>query len=192
MKKGWNSKKIKLKTYEKEPVKIVSDAMIATKGIGDGRGIPLTIIDTSLRNDFEQLVKAHKQIDLGDVETAWSKPSKNIDIINLMLFFKKPSEVVLILEFDLPRKSMIVDKIVQSQALYIQLGKEGDRLGNTIDSPRILVEVQSRYFKQEWNKILRTVIQKDLQSRGVKKKQLKEASKKIIEEWRNLDYFRMK
>lgn len=192
MKKGWNKKKFKLKNYEKEPVPIISDAMIATKGIGDGRGIPLIIIDTSLRSDFEQLVKAHKHINLGDVKTVWSKPSKNKDMINLMLFFKKPSEVVLILEFDMPRKSMIVDKIVQSQALYIQPGSEGDRIGNTMDNPRILVEVQSRQFRKEWNKILNKVIQKDLRLRGVKRKYLKEASKEVIKEWRSLDYFRMK
>ncbi|GAB6098133.1 hypothetical protein JCM16358_00120 [Halanaerocella petrolearia] len=192
MKQNWNKQKIELNEHEKEPLEIISDGMIMTKGVGNGRGIPIVIVDSSLREDFEQLVKAHKQMNLGDVKSFWAKESKTDRNIMLILFFKKPSEVVIILEFEMPEQGMLVDKIVQSQALYIQPGKEGDSISNTNDNPKILAEIPSRNFREEWEKIWVEILKQDFKKRGLKRGKAEEASEKFIEEMRELDYWRMK
>lgn len=60
---------------EAEAVPVVADAGIATVGVGDGRMIPLLILDTSQRPDIEDMVKAHHAVDgQGDVKAQWGTP----------------------------------------------------------------------------------------------------------------------
>ena len=56
---------------EARPVRIVWDAAIATTIIGDGRLIPLLIIDASERPDVSELVRIHKHLPPGDVICQW-------------------------------------------------------------------------------------------------------------------------
>ena len=152
----WQKKEILIRNRaEKEPVPIVSDAAVATQGTADGRLIPVLIIDTSFRPDIEDMIRAHKHIGAGDAQSAWSIPSRfNIDRIFLILTVLKPSRCVIIVEFNIVRQGGVVDQIIHAQGVYIQPGKEGDRLSTTIDHDRLLVEVPSKHFRNEWNKIL--------------------------------------
>lgn len=83
---------------EKEPVPIVSDAAVTTRVLADGRIIPVLIINTSLRPDIEDMIRAHKHIGAGDVKSAWSIPSRfDKSRISLVLTIIKPSRCVIIL-----------------------------------------------------------------------------------------------
>ncbi len=63
---------------EAEPVPIVADAGIATVAVGDGRMIPLLILDTSRRPDIEDMVKAHHALEgQGDVKAQWGRPIRS-------------------------------------------------------------------------------------------------------------------
>lgn len=177
---------------EKEPVPIVSDAAVATRGLADGRIIPVLIIDTSLRPDIEDMIRAHNHIGAGGAKSAWSIPSRfDKSKIFLVLTMVKPSRCVIILEFNIARQGGVVDQIIHAQGLYIQSGKEGDRFASTIDNERILVEVPSRHFRKEWDDILRKATIKDFQRKGLSRNDAKKATKGFIKEWRKFGSRRM-
>ena len=52
-------------------VQVVGDAAIAASPFVEGRLVPLVIVDTSGRPDLEELVRVHKHLPPGDVETQW-------------------------------------------------------------------------------------------------------------------------
>lgn len=177
---------------EKKPVPIVSDAAVATRGTADGRIIPVLIIDTSLRPDIEDMVRAHRHFGSGDAKSVWSITSRfNIDRISLILTIIKPSRCVFIVEFDIVRQGGVVDQIIHAQGVYIQPGKKGDRLSTTIDNDRILIEVPSRHFRDDWTKILHKALSKDFKRKGLSRSDSKNAATSFIKEWREFGSKRM-
>lgn len=178
---------------EKTPVPIVSDAAVASVGIGDGRLLPVLIIDSSSRPDIEDMVKAHKHLGSGDADTIWLKRSKQKDEkIGLAIIITKPSRCVILLEFDILNQGSLVDLIVHSRGLYLQCGRKGDRLFSTIAEDRILVEVPSINFQQEWNKLLHDTLTRDFRKQGYKKHEAKKLSEEVVQAWRDFGGFRMK
>jgi hypothetical protein len=47
---------------EKEALRIVADGAIASRGVGEGRLIPLVILDTSSRPDVEEYIRPHQYV----------------------------------------------------------------------------------------------------------------------------------
>lgn len=125
---------------EAEAVAVVADAGIATVGVGDGRMIPLLILDTSKRPDIEDMVKAHHAMDgQGDVKAQWGRPDTFFDkgMVSLILTFEKPSYSLIILRLDIGKYGGLVDQIIRSQGVYIQPGRPGDRLSTTFGNVRV-------------------------------------------------------
>ena len=181
---------------EAEPVPIAADAGIATVTVGDGRMIPLLILDTSRRPDIEDMVNAHHHIEgQGDVKAGWGRPDTFFDagIVSLILTFEKPSHCIIILRFDIGKYGGLVDQIIRSQGLYIQPGRAGDRLITTFDNPRVLVEVPSREFQPEWDRMLRKAMRKRFQrEHGMSRAEAKLATEKYITDWRDLSSKRIR
>lgn len=181
---------------EAEAVPVVADAGIATVGVGDGRMIPLLILDTSRRPDIEDMVKAHHAMDgQGDVKAQWGRPDTLFDkgLVSLILTFEKPSYCLIILRLDIGKYGGLVDQIIRSQGLYIQPGRPGDRLSTTFDNPRVLAEVPSREFQPEWDRMLRKAMRKRFQrEHGMGRSEAKLATERFISEWRDLSSKRIK
>jgi len=82
MKNKWQKKFIKLPNdVSQEPVSIIADGSIATVHFGDGRNIPVLIIDTAKRPDIVDLVKAQQEQPPGDVKSTWVRLSKSKNLI---------------------------------------------------------------------------------------------------------------
>lgn len=178
---------------EMNPVPIVSDAAMMTRGIADGRLLPLIILDTSERSDIEDMIRAHEHFGPGDVQSYWAAPSLfDRKRVRLVLKVTKPSLCVIVLEFEIVRQGVIVEQIIQSQGIYIQAGRPGDRLRTTFDHPRILAEVPSREFQPEWDRMLRKALVKDYRRRGLSRGAAKDATDGFLAEWRDLTSRRMK
>lgn len=189
----WHRGKITLSNpIEKVPLKLVSDAAMANALVADGRLIPVLLVDTSSRPDIENLVKVHDYIRPGDVESRWGRLPDKQDTFCLVLSFKRPSECTAILEFDILKQGGIVDQIMLCQALYLQCAREGEKLLNTLDRERILVEVPSRQVEREWNNILFKALETDGRRKGLSKKEAKEYSDTVVKEWRKLVELRAK
>lgn len=189
----WRRKPIPLRHMdEAKPVPIVSDALMATCGLADGRLIPLFILDTSERPDIDDMIQAHRHLGGGDVRSAWGRPARfEKSKIRLILTVVKPSQCVTILEFDVARQGGVVDQIVQAQGLYLQGGRPGDRLASTLDNDRILVEVPSREFRPEWEHIHRKVLIEDYRHHGLSRSEAKNAADSFLKTWRELTSKRM-
>ena len=178
---------------ERTPVPIISDAAISSIGVAEGRLLPLVIIDTSSRPDVEDVIKAHKYLGPGDAESIWIKPSgRDASQIGLVLSFLKPSRCIVLLEFDIASMGNLVDLIVRNRGLYLQPGRAGDRLKASMDKERILVEVPSKGFLEEWDTIYHKAIEAELRKRGFKKHEAKRMSKETIASLREIGAFRMR
>ena len=197
MKNKWHRVAVSIQhPVEAEPVPVVTDGSIATVAVGDGRMIPLLILDTSKRPDIEDMVKAHHHMgSQGDVTSVWGRPDRffHTGIVRLLLTFERPSRCQVLLQFDIIKYGGLVDNIILSQGLYIQPGRPGDRLRTTYGNPRILAEVPSRKFQPEWNNMLRKALRKLFRrEHGMSRAKAKHATEKYIDQWRDLVSVRIK
>jgi hypothetical protein len=64
--------KKRIQTLHQNPVPIVADAAIATEWMGDGRLIPLIIVDTTDRLDLEEFIRIHQYASPGDAGSQWA------------------------------------------------------------------------------------------------------------------------
>lgn len=193
MKNKWHRTDIALPNLESaKPVPIVGDGAIATVILGEGRMIPVVIIDTSQRSDVEDLVKAQKQQTPGDVQSQWARLSHSKRYIALLLTFKRPSNILLILEFDIVKQGILIEFILTTKALYIQPGRNGDRLSSTLDNERILVEVPELGFREEWRKIWHKELEKHFRKEGLKRGEAREAAKTVMSQLYEISIFRMR
>lgn len=177
---------------EASPVKIVSDAAISTRGTVEGKLIPLLIIDTSDRPDIEELVRVHEKQHIGDVVCQWGQLTGEKEKIALYLYFQRPIELVMILQFDIVRQGILVDQAITSRAIYIQPGRDGDRFASTIDNQRILLEIPDTGFQPEWERLYFKHIASDMRNKGLNRQQAKQAAQDMLNELRGFGKFRMK
>lgn len=177
---------------ERRPVPIVGDAAIAAAPIGDGRLIPLLIIDTSDRADLAELIRIHEHLPPGDVDIQWGIRPGSSGRVALFLSFKKPIEAVAILEFDIITQGILIDQILAANVLYLQSGRPGDRLVTTLDAPRIFVEVPDTGFRKDWDKMFRKRLTRSMKIQGLRSQQARKAAAEAIELMRTLGRVRMK
>ena len=173
-------------------VPIVGDAAIATPILGEGRLIPVLIIDTSDRPDIDDLVQALQRPPSGDVTSQWGRRHWHKKTVALILTFERPSKVVVILEFDVTEQGILVDSILTAKALFLQPGQKGHRLSTTLESPRILVEVPTRGMKAEWDKLWPMALAKKLKKMGLKRQDAKKGASKAISLMREVEGLRMR
>lgn len=173
-------------------VPIVSDAAIATKGVGEGRLIPLVIIDTSNHKHVEDMVKAHENLSPGDAETTWGWQAGSKDSVSLIIDFKKPIETTINLKFNIIHQGGLVDLILNSKALYLQPGRQGDRLHSTMDNPRILIEIPDMGFKSVWVDKWKKTTFRQLRNHGLSRTEARKGSQELIDQLRETFSFRFK
>lgn len=190
---NWTKQTIPItNALEKDPVPIVWDAAVACRGVGDGRMLPLLIIDTSRRPDIETMILAHKQTGPGDVSSSWSIPSRfDKSRVCLVLVQTKPSHCVIILEFNVQEQGGILDQIIQAQGVYLQPGRPGDRLANTLNKEKILVEVPSKQFRSEWDQIFRKQLRKKFRGEGLSRLEARSSTEAFLKDWRQFGSLRM-
>lgn len=172
---------------EKDALRIVADGAIAHPGIGEGRLIPLVIVDTSARPDLEEFIRVHQFVSAGDVKCQWGQVIGHEDTVALILSFSRPSELVAIVEFDLERNhGVLVEQVLSAKALYIQAGREGDRLKHDVNLPKVILEVPDLGFRSFWDKIHSRYATAQMRERGLNRADAKRAAKQAIEELRKL------
>jgi len=175
-----------------EIVDMVSNASVASENAGDGRNIALVIVDTTNRPDIEALVNNHNYYGQGEVATQWARFGRNKNMIGLHLEFIKPSKCNVLLNFDITKSGALVDLIISSQALYIQPGKPGDRLSNTLGADKIMIEVPSSNFREEWEAIYLTQMTKYFKNKQrVSRRKAEKMAESFIDKMKILDEIRM-
>ena len=175
---------------ESHPVPIIADGAIATVLWGEGRMIPVLILDTSIRPDIENFITSQYWAEMvGDTESSWSfkKRVRSLPRPILLLNFSKPSQCLLMIEFDIPRQGVLVDQILWSHGVYLQPGRPGDRLATTLKNPRIIVEVPpNEIFRGEFENVYRKAIFRHLRSEGMSRAHAKQAVNMYLRKQRDV------
>jgi len=61
-------------------------------------------------------------------------------------FFQRPSELIVVIDFDIVKQGILVDQILTSKGLYIQAGRDGDRFKTKPDAKKIIIEIPDTGF----------------------------------------------
>ena len=150
-------------------LEIVSDASITSLHIANGKNIPLIIVNTIAYPQIERAIIAHTSVQNGHISTIWGK-STDERFITLQFTLVDPVPIQFFVAFNIEKQGGLVDLIIHSQLLYIQPGKTKDRLLNSMDSPRLMIEVPSSHFLSEWQLIFQHVMTKHFRGMGLNKK----------------------
>jgi hypothetical protein len=177
---------------EAQVVPIVGDAAIAAVGVGHGRLIPLIIVDMTNRPDLAEVIEAQLHLPAGDVVVQWGSLPKRHDHIALILRFLRPTERVAIIEFDIARQGIVVEHILQSNGLYIQAGKVGDRLKHDLSRPRMLIEVPDTGIRASWDQLYFDAVVKRARKEGLGRRDAKDVARKTLGQIREVAKFRMR
>jgi len=181
-----------MQTLRERPVPIVADAGIAMERRGDGRLIPLVILDTTDRLDLEEFIRIHQYTGPGDADSQWATLEDSSGRVALVLTFKKPMEITAVLVFDPVKQGGLVDQIIHSKGLYIQAGREGDRLIKNPDAPKVIVEIPDTGFAGVWNEIFFRAVVQRMRQEGLTRREAKQAARLYITNWRKFGSFRIK
>ena len=174
-------------------LRIVADGAIAHPGTGEGRMIPLVILDTSERPDVAELIRIHEHFGAGDVQSQWGQLLGHDETAALFLAFSRPATLNMIIEFELRRHhGVLVEQVMGTKALYIQAGREGDRLKHDVNKQKVILEVpDNEESRKVWEKIYLKYNVAEMRKRGLSRAAAKRAAKGSVEELRKFWKFRM-
>ena len=153
--------------------------------------IPLVIFDAEVSPALAELVRVHQHLAPGDVDCQWGQLHTAGKPVTLVLKFKRPMELMAVLAFELDKYGGFVDQIITAKTLYLQAGKEGDRLKYKIDEPKIYVEVPDINFKPIWDDLFYRSAFRRMKASGLGRQQAKRAAQQYIDEWRKLGLVRV-
>ena len=165
-------------------VPLVGDGAVASFGVGDGRMIPVLIVDCTNKAELLDIIHAHSESHTGDVVTSWGWPRWRSDRVYLIIKFTKPSELEVGIIFNLKEHSAVVQGILQVNAIYLQPSESGMNVADGLMEPKIIVEIPDTDFLPRWNKIYRKHLIKDYKKDGLSNRQAKEASSLHMERMR--------
>ncbi len=173
-------------------VPIVSDGAIATYAIGDGRMIPVLIVDCTEKVELRDHIYAHEESEAGDVTVTWATLKRDKAKVALLLEFSKPSVLEVVLQFNIKNQGGLVDGILHSNALYLQPADSGMKVAEGLGKPKILVEIPDTGFLPDWEKLYTHFLVKRFKRSGLSKKDAINAAKEHKSELRELWCRRMR
>lgn len=172
-------------------IPIVSNALIIQKNFAGGRPIPLVIIDTTEHPEVSRAIELHVGTNQGEVDFTWGR-TKDSKYVTLVVEAISPVELKYMIVFEPQLHCAVLDVILKTRLLYIQAGKNGDRISKKLDSPRILFELPITDFEPEIEKILDKEKVKRFKRMNVKKKDLQKVIKEFDAEWNSFTSKRFK
>lgn len=169
-----------------EAIQIVRDGAIAMPNVGDGRLIPVLILDCDSRRDLYDMVMAHQDMPPGDVTVTWGRKFFSKKSVFLFLEFKKPAITEALIEFDIAKYGGTADLIINARAFYFQPKDSGTRVMEGLDKPKILIEVPYETKLDDWDSILNSYLVKRFRKQGATKKEAIKAAKDHLEGLRRM------
>jgi hypothetical protein len=183
-----------VQSHEAEPVRIVADAAISTRGRQGGRMLPFLLLDTSQRPDIKELIRVHQSLGPGDVEAQWGHLTGHDDsTVALFLTFIRPIELFMVLEFQIAKQGIIVEQALRGQALYIDEAEGADdRVMKNPNRPSIIVGIPDTGFQKTWDGLFHKYVAKDFRDMGLSRSDSRRAARSAIEELRNIGNLTMR
>lgn len=169
----------KLESFHSLPIH--SDGGIGHPDVGDGRIIPVVIIDCKDDRNVYELILHHEHTPPGDVRVTWIRDLLDSKHIYLKLEFELPMKHVTRVKFVLSKHSAVIDCAIRSRGLYIQPLESGAKVIDGLNEPKLLIEIPSSATFPEWPKIHRKVITKIYRKQGASKHEAKELTENHLE-----------
>jgi hypothetical protein len=182
-------------TYEAQPVKIVNDAAISTRGLHGGRMLPLLLLDISLRPDIVEFVRIHRSMGPGDVSTQWGKleGKEHKGTTALFLKFIRPIEAGMVVEFNIAKQGFLVEQTLTGQGLYLAPAEgDDDRYVKNLDRPKVLVEVPDTGYRETWDKLFQKHLAQRFRSNGLSRSESRQAACSAIKQWQKFGNIKMR
>lgn len=161
---------------ESSVVPIVHDGAIAIHGIGEGRMVPVLVVDCSEKIELRDLIYAHEELPPGDVAVTWAIPKHDKNNVSLLLEFSNPSVLEVLLQFNIEKQGGVVDGILHANALYLQPTESGARVIDGLENGEILVEIPDTGFFPTWEKLYTEKLIKVFKKSGFSRKEAKNAA----------------
>lgn len=139
-------------------VPVVGDGAISTSKWGEGRLIPVVIVDVSNNFELRNLIDVHQHTPPGDVETTWARKRFDDKYIFLKMEFFRPVSTTIYLPFRLSGYADLVGGIIKSRAMYLQPHESGRSVSDGVNNPKILVEVAAVF--EQWVDVYRKTMVK--------------------------------
>jgi hypothetical protein len=186
-------KKLNLIESHGWPLKVIADGAIGTRGMCGGRLIPVVIVDTTRRPEVDELIRLHTAVETpGDVNFQWGGIDGHDHLVVLCLTFCRPLEARLIIQFEIVRQGCLVEQILFAKSLYIQSGREGDRIKTDVNAPKVLIELPDVGFKRVWDSIFREHLERYFRKhKRLGRAAAKSAAARSIDEWKKAVILRM-
>lgn len=168
--------------------KIVADGGLSSPHLGEGRLVPLLIIDVLEHCEVTELIKLHETTPPGDTEMNWIKPLSSFfktKTLILEIEFKKPMEVKFGIEFNIEKQYALIDGVIQSRGAYLQTGKAGDKVSEFKGSS-ILIEVPDLKIDDKWNEIVFETVKDRNKKAGATKKDAGNLARQQIKSMREV------
>jgi len=173
-------------------VPIVADGAIAQPDFGDGRLIPVLIVDCSKRPDLRDLIVSHEDSPPGDVSVTWGKRPFQNQTVMLLMEFTRPANVQVALEFDVFRQGGLVDAILHNCGVYLQPLEFGARVIEGMDKGKIIAEVPDTGFRSIWDSLYHKRVAKELRRQGLSRADAAAAAEEHIRRFRDIWKLRRK
>ncbi|WP_041366650.1 hypothetical protein [Methylophaga frappieri] len=157
-------------------VPIISDGAIATHEIGEGRMVPVLVVDCTERVELRDLIYAHEYSPPGDVTVTWAVLKRDKSSVALLLEFSRPSALEVLLQFNIKKQGGVVDGILHANALYLQPSESGLKVVDGLDKGKILVEIPDTGFLPDWEKLYTNNLVKTFKKSGFSRREAKEAA----------------
>lgn len=167
-------------------VPIVGDGAIANPDFGDGRFIPVLIVDCGNHPALLDLILIHSETPPGDVVAKWGRRRFEKKHVYLTLDFKRPVETSVSFCFDVAKQGILVDWIRNARGVYLQPTESGSKVSEGINSPKISVEIPSSATLSNWEKMYRDSLIKRYVKNGFSRTQAKEAATQHLARSREL------
>lgn len=152
-------------------VPIFGDGGIGNPEVGDGRLIPVLIIDCSTHSDLYNLILIHEETPPGDVTIKWGRRLFDKRHAYLTLEFTSPIKTTATFRFLLAKQAGLVDGIIRSRGVYLQPLQSGSKVIAGIQKPKLLVEIPSSATFPGWPELHRSATQKRYRKEGASRSQ---------------------
>lgn len=160
-------------------VQIVGDGAIATGPVGEGRLIPVVVVDCDEHRPLVELIQLQEHTPPGDVSSLWAQKLFDKKHLFLRLEFQRPVITDVTLQFSLEKHLGLVNGIMKSRGLYLQPSEFAVRVSHGIDKPKILVEVPSTF--PAWDALHFELVAKRFRRNGASRTDAKALAREHIQ-----------
>lgn len=171
-------------------VPIVGDGAIGNPDIGEGRLIPVLILDCKNHSTLHDLILIHADTPPGDVVVTWGRRIFDKKHVYLTLDFSRPVVTSAALCFDISKQGGLVDWIINARAVYLQPLASGTKVSEGLDQPKIVVEIPPETALSNWGAIYKNSVIKTYRKGGCTRAEAKEAAEQHLARLRELSAMR--